>query len=96
MNMKEKLNEIAERIWEHVEAGGGILDEDDHDRMMATIEHGADLARDSEDDDLWVAVTGARRAMQAWNDEEYPYLEDVIHDMYTEGIDDGDDLYDEE
>lgn len=96
MNMKEKLNEIAERIWEHVEAGGGILDEDDHDRMMATIERGADQARDFEDDDLWAAVTSARRAMQAWNDEEYPYLEDVIHDMYTEGIDDGDDLYDEE
>lgn len=94
--MKEKLNEIADKIWEHVEAGGGILDEDDHDRMMATIEHGADLARDFDDDDLWVAVTGARRAMQAWNDEEYPYLGDVIHDMYTEGIDDGDDLYDEE
>ena len=89
----DTLNEIADRIWEHVNAGGGILDEDDHDDMMATIEQGADLARDLEDDDLWAAVTSAKRAMQAWNDEEYPYLADIVSDMHPEGIDDGYDYY---
>lgn len=96
MDMIAKLNDIADRIYKHLEAGGGILDASDHDDMMQTIEFGADLARDFEDDDLLQALQRARDAMRAWNKEEYPYLEDVLSDMVPDGFDDGSEFYDED
>ncbi len=96
MNTTDKLNEIADRIYEHVEAGGGILDEDDHDDMMQTIQYAIEDVQFGADDKFWEALQRAKCAMQRWNDEEYPYLEDIITDMFPEGIDDGNDLYDED
>lgn len=90
-----KLHNIADRIYEHLEAGGGILDENDHDDMMQDIREASEDAQGGARDAFWKALTRAKSAMQKWNDEEYPYLEDVLSDMYTNGIDDGDDLYDE-
>lgn len=95
-DMIDKLNDIADKIWEHVEAGGGILDEYDHDRMAQTIEELSDMAQTIGVDEVLMAAQRARDAMRRWNKEEYPYLEDILSDMYPEGIDDGDDLYDEE
>ncbi len=96
MDWIRKLNEIADRIDKHVEAGGGILDEDDHDDMMQVIEDASEEAQFNLDDEFITALQRARDAMRRWNAEEYPYLEDILADMYPEGIDDGDDLYDED
>ena len=96
MDWIRKLNEIADRIDKHVEAGGGILDEDDHDDMMQVIEDASEEAQFNLDDEFITALQRARDAMRRRNAEEYPYLEDILADMYPEGIDDGDDLYDED
>lgn len=96
MNWIAKLNDIADRINEHLEAGGGILDENDHDDMMQDIRYAIEDAQDGANDAFWTALNRAKRAMQNWNDEEYPYLEDLLSDMHPEGIDDGCDYYDED
>ncbi len=96
MTTTDKLNEIADRIYEHIEAGGGILDENDHDDMMQTIQYAIEDVQFGADDAFLEALQRAKNAMQRWNDEEYPYLEDIISDMFPEGIDDGNDLYDED
>lgn len=91
-----KLNDIADRIYEHLEAGGGILDEDDHDDMMETIQNAIEDVQGGASDEFWAALQRAKNAMRRWNAEEYPYAADILDDMYPEGIDDGDDLYDED
>ncbi len=91
-----ELNKMADRIHEHIEAGGGILDEDDHDNMMQTLESASEETQFDPSDEFMAALQRARNAMRRWNAEEYPYLEDILADMYPEGIDDGDDLYDED
>ena len=92
----DTLNDIADRIYEHVNAGGGILDADDHDDMMQTIEHAIDYAQDGADDEFLEALQRAKNAMRAWNAEEYPYAQDILFDMHPEGVDDGYDYYDDE
>jgi len=96
MSIIDKLNDIADRIYEHIEACGGILDDDDHDDMMQTIRDASEDAQCGASDEFWEALNRAKRAMQEWNDEEYPYLEDILRDMHPEGIDDGCDYYDED
>lgn len=96
MNWIDQLNEIADRINEHVEAAGGILDDSDHDEMTEVIEEATDYAQYGVSDEFWAALDRAKRAMQNWNDEEYPYLEDILSDMHPEGIDDGCFYYDED
>ena len=94
MNMIDRLNEIVDKIREHLDAGGGILTESDHDRMIEIIEMAKDESQYEENNhELGWAIWRALKAMQDWNDVEYPYLEDVLPDMFPEGIDDG--IYDE-
>ena len=95
MNMIDRLNEIVDKIREHLAAGGGILDDSDHDRMMAIIEEAiADAQWEEDNAKLWKAIQRAKKAMQDWNDEEYPSAEDVSSDMFPDGTDDG--FYDED
>lgn len=97
MNMIDRLNELVDKIREHLAAGGGILDDSDHDMMMEIIEMAiADGQFEEDNAELWKAIQRAERAMQDWNDEEYPYLPDVVHGMFPDGIDDGEDFYDED
>lgn len=94
MNMIDRLNELIDKIREHLDAGGGILTDSDHDRMMEIIERAEDESQYFENNhELGWAIWRALKAMQDWNDVEYPYLEDVLPDMFPEGIDDG--FYDE-
>ena len=92
----DALNDIADRIYEHLEAGGGILDENDHDNFMQDIRDASEDAQGGASNAIWAALTRAKQAMQKWNDEEYPYCEDLLSDMHPDGIDNGYDYYDEE
>lgn len=93
--MINELNELADKIYEHIEAGGEILTDSDHDKAMATIERASDYA-DWDEEELLIALHRAKSALQAWNNEEYPYLEDIMGSMFPDGIDDGYDFYDED
>lgn len=71
MNWIDKLNDIADRIDEHLEAGGGILDDDDHYSMMQDIKYAIEDAQCGASDEFWAALNRAKSAMRRWNDEEY-------------------------
>lgn len=90
MNMIDRLNEIVDKIREHLAAGGGILDDSDHDRMMGIIEEAiADAQWEEDNAKLWKAIQRAERAMQDWNNEEYPSEGDIMSGMFPDGTDDG-------
>ena len=95
MNIIDRLNELVDKIREHLAAGGGILDDSDHDMMMEIIEMAiADGQFEEDNAELWKAIQRAEKAMQDWDDEEHPSAGDLLSDMFPEGTDDG--FYDED
>ena len=98
----DKLNEIADKIEMYLEGSRSDpdfveLDDNDHDRFTTTIRYaGEDACSMEHDEEYNRAYWRARSWLKRWNNEEYPYFEDVLSGMFPEGIDDGNDLYDED
>lgn len=89
MSMIDRLNEVADKIREHLAAGGGILDDSDHEKMMEIIEMGISQAQWEDNAALWKAIQRAEKAMRDWDNEEYPSAGDIMSGMFPEGTDDG-------
>ena len=100
--MIDKLDEIAHKIEVHLEWSRSDpdfieLDRTDHDEIATTLKYGVEDELAMEHDKAYnKAYWHARHWFERWEDEEYPSFGDTLHDMYPEGIDDGDDLYDED
>lgn len=97
-----QLNEIADKIEMYLEGDRDDpefveLDDDDHDNFTTAIRYaGEDWCAMENDEDYNMAYWRARRWLKRWNDEEYPSAEDIMSDMFPEGVDDGYDFYDED
>ena len=90
----DELNEIADKIEMYLEGSRNDpdfveLDSSDHDNILETLHYAEmDLAMEN-DHDFNKAYWRARHWFERWNDEEYPNLEDIMDDMFPEGVDDG-------